>query len=102
MRLAESLNDEAGVKIAFQAILHNLFVIGEAVTELPADVRAQDPSIPWTELAGMRDLIGHPYPRMEPEVMHQTVQTDLEVLDLAVRRLQASAASARGSGSPRR
>jgi uncharacterized protein with HEPN domain len=34
LRLADSLGDEAGVQIAFESILHNLFVIGEAVKAL--------------------------------------------------------------------
>lgn len=34
MQQAESLSDTTGVQIAFEGILHNLFVIGEAVKRL--------------------------------------------------------------------
>lgn len=89
LRLAESLGDEAGVKIAFQAILHNLFVIGEAVKSIPVEILEQDPDTPWSEIAAMRDVIGHHYHRIVPEIIHRTVESDLEPLETAVRRLKA-------------
>lgn len=89
LRLAESLGDEAGLKIAFQAILHNLFVIGEAVKSIPVDVLEQDPTTPWSEIAAMRDVIGHHYHRIVPEIIHRTVASDLGPLETAVLRLRA-------------
>ena len=88
LRLAESLGDEAGVRIAFQAILHNLFVIGEAVKAIPSDILDQDPDTPWSEIAAMRDVIGHHYHRIVPDIIHRTVKADLGPLDRAVRRLR--------------
>ena len=90
LRLAESLGDEAGVQIAFQAILHNLFVIGEAVKAIPAEILEQDPETPWSEIAAMRDVIGHRYHRIVPEIIHRTVDGDLGPLEVAVRRLRAA------------
>ena len=88
LRLAESLEDEAGVRIAFQAILHNLFVIGEAVKAIPSDILDQDPDTQWSEIAAMRDVIGHHYHRIVPDIIHRTVEADLGPLDRAVRRLR--------------
>lgn len=41
------------------AVIRNLEVIGEAVKNLSSDLRAQHPDIPWTRIAGMRDVLIH-------------------------------------------
>lgn len=46
LRLADSLGDEEGVQIAYDAFLLNLHVIGEAVTALPPTILERDPSTP--------------------------------------------------------
>lgn len=59
LRLAQSLGDEAGVHVAFESILHNLFVGGEAVKALSPQILERDPDMSWSEIAAMRDVIGH-------------------------------------------
>jgi len=88
MRLSESQGDVAGVQIAFDSILHNLFVIGEAVKSLPPTLLDSDPETPWNEIAAMRDVIGHRYHRVVPAIIHRTVQGDLGPLEAAVNRLR--------------
>jgi uncharacterized protein with HEPN domain len=88
MRLSESQGDVAGVQIAFDSILHNLFVIGEAVKSLPPTLLDSDPETPWNEIAAMRDVIGHHYHRVVPAIIHRTVQGDLGPLEVAVNRLR--------------
>ena len=51
MRLWESQGDVAGVQIAFDSILHNFFVIGEAVKSLPPTLLDSDPETPCNEIA---------------------------------------------------
>lgn len=80
-------SDDTGVRIAFESVLHNLFVIGEAVKALPDDYRSMDPTVPWAHIAGMRDVIGHQYHRIVPEIIHRTVKVDLGDLEDAVCRI---------------
>lgn len=87
MHLAESSGDVTGVQTAFEAILHNLFVIGEEVKALPPEVLDRDEGIPWGDIAALRDVIGHHYHRIVPEIIHRTVQSDLGPLEEAVTRL---------------
>ena len=89
MRLAESLGDEVGLQVAFQAILHNLFVIGEAVRAIPDAILERDSETPWSDIAALRDVIGHHYHRIVPAIIHRTVEADLGPLETAVRRLRA-------------
>ncbi len=90
MRLGESLCDEAGVQIAFQAILHNLFVIDEALRVIPVEILERTPEAPWSEFAAMRDLITPDYLHIDPAAVHRTIEADLGRLDAAVRRLRAA------------
>lgn len=43
------------------AVLRRLEIIGEAVKQVPDNVRNQYPDVPWRRIAGMRDVIIHQY-----------------------------------------
>jgi uncharacterized protein with HEPN domain len=90
LRLAQSLVDDIGVQLAYQAILHNLDVIAEAVRSIPAEILERDPGTPWREIVALPDAIGHSYLRIDPEVIRRMVETQLAPLDVAVRRLRAA------------
>ena len=89
LQQATQSSDEDGVEIAFDAILHDLFVIGEAVKSLPHDFLDLEPTLPWREIKGMRDVVGHQYHRVDPAVIHATIQDSLGPLELAVGRILA-------------
>jgi uncharacterized protein with HEPN domain len=76
--------------IVADAVVYNLLVIGEAVKDLGEDVRAKEPTIPWSDIAGMRDLLTHEYFRVDPRIVERTVRKDVVELDRAVRGLSSS------------
>lgn len=43
------------------AVVRKLEIIGEAVKQLPEEIRLQHPEIPWKQIAGMRDKLIHFY-----------------------------------------
>ncbi len=43
------------------AVLRKLEIIGEAVKQIPDEVRQKHPQVPWKEMAGMRDKLIHFY-----------------------------------------
>ena len=89
LRLASSLVDDIGVQMAYQAVLHNLRVISNAVLTIPTETREQAPGIPWSEIVALPETMGGNYLRVDPEAVHRMVDTYLEPLDVAVRRLRA-------------
>jgi uncharacterized protein with HEPN domain len=91
MKLGESLGDDVGVQIAYQAILHNLSVIVEEAKAVPAEVLERDPQTPWGEFAAMGDVLGHNYHVIDGAEVHRTVEEDLGQLEKAVHRLIAAA-----------
>ncbi len=43
------------------AVIRSLEVLGEATKHLPANFRRKHPDIPWSKMAGMRDVLIHDY-----------------------------------------
>ena len=72
------------------AVIRNLEVIGEAVKNLSADLRAQHPEMPWTRIAGMRDVLIHDYFGVRLETVWNAVQHRLPELKRCVEALLGS------------
>ena len=43
------------------AVIRRIEIIGEAVKNLPMDLRDENSDIPWRQIAGMRDIVIHQY-----------------------------------------
>lgn len=43
------------------SVVRRLEIIGEAAKNIPKDFREKHPSIPWREIAGLRDVLIHQY-----------------------------------------
>lgn len=68
------------------AVTRAFEVIGEATKNLPADVRARHPEIPWAEMAGMRDKLIHGYFGVDEAVLWETAQRSIPPLRKAIER----------------
>lgn len=66
--------------MAYDAVLRNLAVIGEAVKALPDDFKDQHPDVPWTSIAGLRNLVVHEYFRVNPDQIRGIVDNQLSHL----------------------
>lgn len=66
------------------ALLFQFVVIGEAVKKLAPETRKSAPEIPWTDIAGLRDLIAHEYFRIDIHRVLEIVERDLPALEQAV------------------
>ena len=68
-------------------VVRNLEVIGEATKNLSNELREANPSIPWRQIAGMRDALIHDYLTLNLSRIWLTVSTDLPDLRTTVTRL---------------
>jgi uncharacterized protein with HEPN domain len=59
------------------AVLHELLVLGEAVKRLSANFRSKVPDVPWSLIAGMRDILIHHYDVVDPEEVWKAVTVDI-------------------------
>jgi uncharacterized protein with HEPN domain len=69
------------------AVIRRIEIIGEAVKNLPAEMRDAAPGVPWRRIAGMRDKIVHDYMGVDIEMVWTVVHRDLPELASAVRGL---------------
>jgi uncharacterized protein with HEPN domain len=64
-----------------------LIEIGEAVEDIDPSVLELEPTIPWSDVAGMRDHLAHHYFDTTHAIVQATVDNDLPPLIAATRRL---------------
>ena len=48
-------------KKTVSAVIRSLEVLGEAAKHIPVSFRKKHPDIPWSKMAGMRDILIHDY-----------------------------------------
>ena len=71
--------------MAYDAILRNLAVIGEAVRALPGEVKSEHPTTPWASIAGLRNVVIHEYFKINPDLIRDVVDNDLAALAESLR-----------------
>lgn len=76
--VAELSSEEFGKDVkSLYAVLRCLEVIGEAAKNIPPDMRTKYQSIPWKDMAGMRDKVIHFYFGVNTEKVWLTVKEDI-------------------------
>jgi uncharacterized protein with HEPN domain len=80
----------AADKKTVKAVIRCLEVIGEAVKKIPPEIRARHSTLPWTEVAGMRDKLIHEYFGVDLEIVWETVNSDLGLFETAIVKILES------------
>lgn len=80
-------------RLLMLALTRLVEVIGEAASQVPADVRQRHPAIPWGDIIGMRNRLIHGYDVIDADVLWRTLNKDLAPLiaqlEAAIRTEQA-------------
>ena len=83
IKLIESYSDNISKKEFLKnqekqdAIINRLMIIGEATKLLSDDIREKYSDIPWSKMAGMRDIMIHRYHGVDLEIVWETVDEEL-------------------------
>jgi uncharacterized protein with HEPN domain len=75
--------------VALDAVQRRVFTIGEAVKALSRGLRQRHPDVPWSDIARMRDLIGHHYYKLDPQIVRATIGAPVERLQTACEAILA-------------
>jgi uncharacterized protein with HEPN domain len=74
-------------EMAYDAVLRNLQIIGEAAKAIPADIRQCHLEVDWKGMAGLRDVLAHAYFGLDNETLWDVVATKVPKLRSQVRRI---------------
>jgi len=80
----ESLNTDTKT---VDAVVRNLEIIGEAVKQLPHDIRARAADVEWHKIAGLRDILIHAYFGVDLDIVWDVVRNKVPALEARVRTL---------------
>ncbi|MBD3193191.1 MAG: DUF86 domain-containing protein [Candidatus Heimdallarchaeota archaeon] len=58
------------------AVIRRMEIIGEAIKIIPEDIRKLDPTIPWKQIAGMRDILIHQYFGVDLDLTWEAVKKE--------------------------
>jgi uncharacterized protein with HEPN domain len=67
----------AADRLRSESLLWNFTVLGEAATQLSAEVKDRFPDVPWQQPARLRNRIVHGYWSIDLEVLHTTASEQL-------------------------
>lgn len=69
------------------AVIRRIEIIGEAVRNIPADLRKDYPVVPWQNISGMRDKLIHGYFGVDLELVWEVVKKDIPPLKKQIKEM---------------
>jgi uncharacterized protein with HEPN domain len=73
-----------------EALLWSFTVLGEACAQLPDEMKAEHPNVPWRAPSDLRNRIVHGYWQVSSRILMATAQDDIPAFLDAVRVAQRS------------
>ena len=74
---------------AYDAVLYNLQVLGEAAKKIPDPIRQRYPDIDWRGVAGLRDVLSHAYFAVDDAALWRIVSADVPRVVTQLERIEA-------------
>ncbi|MEK7115222.1 MAG: DUF86 domain-containing protein [Patescibacteria group bacterium] len=59
------------------AVIRNFEIIGEAVKNIPGEIKSKFPDVSWRSAGDMRDFLIHDYPDVIIDIIWKTAKDDL-------------------------
>ena len=73
--------------LTIDGVVRNLEIIGEAVKNIPSNIKDKCPAIEWKKIAGLRDILAHEYYGIDLEILWDIIENKLPALKKELARL---------------
>jgi uncharacterized protein with HEPN domain len=80
-----------GLRLVQDAVIRNLQTLAESTQRLSESIKATEPTVPWRDIAGFRNVLTHGYLGLDTEVVWSVVEQDLPGLEQAIARMRLRA-----------
>jgi uncharacterized protein with HEPN domain len=71
----------------YSAAIREFEIIGEAVGNLPEELKGSHPDVEWQDIKDFRNLLSHEYFGVDLEIVWKIIEDDLPVLLDAIREI---------------
>lgn len=71
------------------AVIRNLEIIGEATKKISKELRDKEKVVPWSEMAGLRDVLIHNYFGVDLSIVWKVVENELPNIKQELQRIKA-------------
>ena len=85
-----SKNDLIDDEVLKRAVVRSLEIIGEATKKIPADIKEQWSSVPWRNIAGMRDKLIHDYVGINYSIVWDVVRNKIPEITPIIAKIISS------------
>ena len=73
--------------IKVDAVMRNLEIIGEAVTQLPKEIKEKYKNVPWKDIQDFRIVVAHRYWKVNQERIWDIVKNKLDALEQQIKEI---------------
>lgn len=74
--------------MAFDAVIRNFEIIGEAANNIPKEIQEKYPYVEWKEMTGFRNVIIHDYFGINLRTVWNTVKNNIPLLKENMRKMK--------------
>jgi uncharacterized protein with HEPN domain len=64
-----------------RAVIRSIEIIGEAMKQIPSDLKARYPDVAWKPIAAMRDRLIHGYFGIDYDIVWDVITTKIPILE---------------------
>jgi uncharacterized protein with HEPN domain len=69
------------------AVTRSIEIIGEASKNIPESIKIEYPTLPWKQMAGMRDKLVHAYFGIDTETLWEAAKNNIPTLKAPIEKI---------------